>query len=110
MSRFENRRWLVLPTNKIDDVNFDQVLQPNKESLRKSIDGNNFFIKYDVTVVEEDIVETYIDPETKEEKTNTTKAGVYGRPDIYSEDITEYNHEDILALLATDVWTKNEME
>jgi len=110
MSRFENRRWLVIPTDKIDDVNFDQVLQPNKESLRKSIDGTKTFIKYEVNIVEKDIVETYTDLETLKEVTNTTKAGTYGRPDVYSTDYTEYNHKDILALLATEVWTTNEIE
>ena len=107
---FENRRWLVIPTEKIDNINFDEVLEPNKESLRKSLDDSLTFIKYDVTIIDEDIVEEYIDIETGEEKTNTTKAGVYGRPSIYSEEYTEYNHEDILALLATDEWTNNEIE
>ena len=105
MSRFKNRRWLVLPIEKIDDINFSQVLQSNKESLRKSIDGQKTFIKYEVIDVKEEIVETYLHPETKEEMTNTTKVGVYGRPDVYSTEYTEYNHEDILALLATDEWT-----
>ena len=107
---FENRRWLVIPTDKMDDINFDQVLEPNKESLRKSLDNSLTFIKYDVSIIEKDIVETYTDLETLEEVTTTTKAGVYGRPDIYSEEYTEYNHEDILALLNTEAWTKNEME
>ena len=102
---FENRRWLVLPIEKIDDINFDQVLQPNKESLRKSIDKTKTFVKYDVTVVEEDFETTYEDLETGEEVSYTTKAGVYGRPSIYSEDYTEYNHADILDLLATEEWT-----
>ena len=110
MSRFENRRWLVLPTDKIDDINFDQVLQPNKESLRKSIDGTKTFVKYEVNIVEEDFVTTYKDIETGEDKSYTTKAGVYGRPDLYSEEYTEYNHEDILNLLATNEWAKNDIE
>lgn len=105
MSRFENRRWLVLPIEKIDDIDFNQVHQSNKESLRKSIDGKKTFIKYEVVDVKEDFETKYIHAETKEEKSYTTKAGVYGRPDVYSTDYTEYNHEDILALLATDEWT-----
>ena len=107
---FENRRWLVIPTDKIDDINFDQVLEPNKESLRKSIDETKTFVKYDVTVVEEDFETTYEDLETGEEVSYTTQAGVYGRPDVYNTDYTEYNHEDMLALLATSEWTTNEME
>jgi hypothetical protein len=110
MSRFKNRRWLVIPTSVIDDINFEQVLEPNKKSLRKSIDGTKTFIKYEVNIIEKDIVETYTDLEKLEEVTTTTKAGVYGRPDVYSTDYTEYNHEEILALLDTEAWTKNEME
>ncbi len=110
MSRFQNRRWLVLPIEKIDDINFDQVLQSNKESLRKSIDKTKTFVKYNVTIVEEDIETTYKDLETDKDVSYITKAGVYGRPDVYSTDYTEYNHEDILALLATDKWTTNEMK
>jgi len=106
--RFENRRWLVIPTEKIDDINFDQVLEANKDYLRKSLDNSLTFIKYDVTIVEKDIVETHTDLQTLEEVTTTTKAGVYGRPDIYSKDYKEYNHEEILALLATEEWSKEE--
>ena len=64
MSRFKNRRWLVIPTSVIDDINFEQVLEPNKESLRKSIDDSLTFIKYEVNVVEE----TYTEEWTKEEE------------------------------------------
>jgi len=102
---FENRRWLVIPTDKIDDVNFDQVLEANKESLRKSLDNTKTFIKYEVSVVDEAYTTTFVNPETDEEVTNTVEAGVYGRPSIYSEDYTEYNHADILDLLATEEWT-----
>ena len=105
MSRFENRRWLVIPIEKIDDINFDQVLEPNKESLRKSIDESLTFIKYEVNIVEETYTETHLNPETGEDETSTTEAGVYGRPSVYSNEYTEYNHADILALLATEEWT-----
>ena len=42
------------------------------------------------------------------EYTVTTEAGTYGRPSVYSEDYAEYNHADILDLLATEDWTLNE--
>jgi len=109
MSRFENRRWLVIPTDKIDDVNFDQVLEPNKESLRKSLDNSETFVKYHVTIVEEDYETMYVDAETNEEKNYTVKAGVYGRPDIYSENYKEYKHKEMLELLSTDKWTDDEL-
>ena len=107
---FENRRWLVIPTEKIDDINFNEVLEPNKESLRKSIDGTETFVKYEVTVIEKDVETSFLNAETNEEEAYTTKAGTYGRPSIYSEDYKEYNHEDILALLSTDKWTSKDTE
>lgn len=105
MSRFQNRRWLVIPTSVIDTINFSQVHESNADSLRKSIDESETFVKYEVNIVDETYTDTYVDIETGEEKTNTTEAGVYGRPSIYSEDYTEYNHADILDLLATEEWT-----
>jgi len=105
MSRFENRRWLVIPTSIIDDIDFNQVHESNADSLRLSVDGTETFVKYEVTEVAEDTTETFIDPETNEEVTVTTEAGTYGRPSVYSTDYDEYSHAGILALLATEAWT-----
>ena len=103
---FENRRWLVIPVDKIDDINFNQVLQPNKESLRMSVDGTKTFVKYEVTKVEETYTVTYGHIETGEEVSNTFEAGTYGRPSIYSEEYIEYTHSEILELLSTEQWTE----
>lgn len=105
MSRFPNRRWLVIPATEVENVNFNQVLESSADSLRYSVDGSQTFVKYEVTVVEETYTETHIDPETNEEVTTTVQAGVYGRPSIYSDSYTEYDHAGILELLATEAWT-----
>ena len=105
MSRFPNRRWLVIPATEVENVNFNQVLEASADSLRYSVDGTQTFVTYEVRVVEEDITETFIDAETGEEQTVTTLAGTYGRPSIYTEGMTEYNHAEILALLATEAWS-----
>ncbi len=107
MSRFENRRWLVIPIEKIDDIDFNQVHESNAESLRRSVDGTKTFVKYEVNIVEEIYTETYLNPETGENETSTIEAGVYGRPSVYSNEYTEYNHADILDLLATEEWTNS---
>jgi hypothetical protein len=104
--RFENRRWLVIPTSIVDDIDFNQVHQSNVESLRKSVDETLTFVKYEVNVVEETYTETFEDIETGEEVTNTIEAGTYGRPSVYSEDYTEYTHSEILELLSSEQWTK----
>ena len=103
--RFENRRWLVVPTSIVDDIDFNQVHESNIESLRKSVDETLTFVKYEVNVVEETYTETFEDIETGEEVTNTIEAGTYGRPSIYSEEYTEYTHSEILELLSTEQWT-----
>jgi hypothetical protein len=103
--RFQNRRWLVIPTSIIGDIDFNQVHESNADSLRKSVDETLTFVKYEVNVVEETYTETFQDPETGEEVDNTVEAGTYGRPSIYSEDYTEYTHSEILELLSTEQWT-----
>ena len=105
MSRFPNRRWLVIPATEVANVDFNQVLESSADSLRYSIDESETFVKYEVNVVEETYTETFTDPETNEEVTTTVEAGVYGRPSIYSEEYTEYDHAGILELLATEHWT-----
>ena len=104
--RFENRRWLVIPTSIIGDIDFNQVHEPNADSLRKSVDETLTFVKYEVNIIEETYTETFEDIETGEEVTNTIEAGTYGRPSVYSEEYTEYTHSEILELLSTEQWTE----
>jgi hypothetical protein len=105
MSNFPNRRWLVIPATEVENVDFNQVHENSPETLRYSVDGTKTFIKYEVNIVESDITNTFINPETMEETTSTIAAGIYGRPSIYNGVFPEYNHEEILALLATEEWT-----
>jgi hypothetical protein len=105
MSRFPNRRWLVIPASEVSNVDFNQVLESSADTLRYSVDGTQTFVKYEVTVVEETYVQTFLNPETNEEESYTVEAGVYGRPSIYNEVYPEYNHQEILELLATEDWT-----
>ena len=106
MSTFSNRRWVIIPASEVDNIDFSQVMESSPGSLRYSVDGSKTFIKYDIHVIEEDIVHTIINQETGEEETSTTLAGIYGRPDFLDyEVVTEYNHSEILAILATEEWT-----
>ena len=102
---FENRRWLVIPTSLTGSINFDEVQESSIESLRLSVDGTQTFVKYDITEITASYTEEYEDLETGEVTSNTIQAGIYGRPSIYSEKYTEYNHADILELLSTEAWT-----
>jgi hypothetical protein len=102
---FENRRWLVIPTNITGSINFDEVKESGVESLRLSNDGQKTFVKYDVEIHESSITNTTIDPETGNNIVTTINPGTYGRPSFYSEQYNEYTHQEILDLLLTPEWT-----
>lgn len=102
---YQTRKYLIIPTSIINDINFSQVYETSKDTLRYSVDGTKTFIKYDITVYEEDFVQTFVDPETNETRTITIPAGIYGRPSIYDESYPEYTHEQILEILNGEEWT-----
>lgn len=105
MSRFPNRRWLVIPTTITGSIDFNEVLEHSVDSLRVSLDGSETFVKYEVQVIDEALVNSVLDPTTGKETFITTPAGTYGRPSFYTSSYTEYVHEDILTLLSTEDWT-----
>ena len=45
--KFENRKWIFLPTSAVTDVNFDQVMENSSGTLRYSLDKSTFFLKYE---------------------------------------------------------------
>ena len=108
MSRFENRRWLVIPTSVTSSINFNEVQEPNSGSLRLSLDGSKTFVKYEITEVTSSYDVIGIDPDTENEITESIQAGVYGRPSFYSSSYDEYTHSEILNLLNTDAWNDPE--
>lgn len=103
---YDNRRYLVIPSSIVDDINFSQVHETSKDTLRYSIDGTKTFIKYDVVIYEEDIVQHTIDAQTGESSTTTIPAGIYGRPSIYNESYPEYTHEQMLEILSSEEWSR----
>jgi hypothetical protein len=106
VNMFENRRWLIIPTNIVDTVNFNEVIENGPESLRYSLDGTKTFVKYEIRVVEEPIVYHTINPENGQEITTTIESGIYGRPSFFSNGYVELTHQEILDLLLTPEWNK----
>jgi len=106
MDTFKNRRWLVIPTTLTGSIDFGQVLESGPEALRLSIDGTQTFVKYDINIIEEDYTVVVPNPETQEEDSYIVKAGLYGRPNIYSPEYPEYEHQPMLELLATPEWSQ----
>lgn len=101
---FENRRYLIIPTSLLGEINFNEVGETSADTVRKSLDETKTFVKYDVTVVEQDYDTEVINGETNETQVITVLAGVYGRPSFYSDEYLELTHSEILELLNTSEW------
>lgn len=81
---YENRQYIIFSTTELDQVDFSQVLETSKDTVRKSVDETLTFVKFEGDM-----------PSTVEAL--TTKQG-------------PYTHEEILAILATEEWTPVEPE
>lgn len=44
---FENRKYVVIPSSEIQNVDFQEVLETSANTCRYSIDGNFTFVKYE---------------------------------------------------------------
>lgn len=76
----QNREYMIFNISEIDNVDFTQVLETSKDTIRKSVDGTKTFVKWEGNIV----------PTTVSNL--TTKVG-------------PYTHSEILTILATDEWT-----
>jgi hypothetical protein len=73
---YDNRRYLIIPSSIVDNIDFSQVHETSGQTLRYSVDNSKTFVKYELP----------------------------NRPDIYSEEYTEHTYEEILEILVTDEW------
>ena len=76
---FENRRWVIIPSTSIGEINFGDVLETSENTLRKSVDESKTFVKYD----------------------GAQPSSVASITGVSSE----YTHSEILAELATEEWS-----
>ena len=76
----QNREYMIFNVSEIDNVDFTQVLETSKYTVRKSVNQTKTFVKWEGNTV----------PPTV--SSLTTKVG-------------PYTHSEILAILATDEWT-----
>ena len=44
---YENRKFYIIDVSELDLVDFSQVLETSKETVRKSVDESKTFIKFD---------------------------------------------------------------
>ena len=79
---FDHRHYVIIPYSEINIIDFDQVLETNANTVRKSIDGAKTFIKY-----EGEMPSSVVAVEDKSQ---------------------EYNYEEILEILHTTEWSLSE--
>ena len=78
-----SRTYLVIPTSELSKVDFSQVCETSSETVRKSVDETKTFIKWD----------------------NTEPSFVSGITGTEGP----YNNSEINTILATNVWTSNDL-
>ena len=47
MSRFQNRKWVIVPVSDITDDMIYYALEANRNNLRKTTDGTKAILKYE---------------------------------------------------------------
>lgn len=82
---YEYRNFMIFNLSEIDSVDFTQVLETSKDTVRKSIDGTKTFVKWDGEITPTTI------------NNLTTKDG-------------PYNYDEILTILSSEEWSIDRFE
>ena len=80
---YDNRHYVIIPYSEVNTIDFNQVLETDVNTVRKSLDGTKTFVKY-----EDDMPSSVTAVEGKSQ---------------------EYSHSEILEILATDDWIRSEL-
>jgi len=78
--RWDHRHWVIIPVTELDNVDFSQVCETSADTVRKSVDGTQTFVKWDG------------------DDMPATVTALQNKSEVYS-------HEEILAILATEAWS-----
>ena len=74
------RTYVILNTSELSSVDFDQVLQDSADTLRYSVDGSKFLLKFE----------------------GDTPSFLIGEP--------QYDHVEILPIMQSAEWTDPDLE
>jgi hypothetical protein len=76
---YENRQFMIFNVSELDNIDFNQVLETSKDTVRKSIDGTKTFVKWEGNI-------------PSSVQSLTTKEG-------------PYTYNEILTILESPEWT-----
>jgi hypothetical protein len=46
-TNYQNREFMIFNVSELDNIDFNEVLETSKDTVRKSIDGTKTFVKWD---------------------------------------------------------------
>jgi hypothetical protein len=76
---YENRKFMIFGVNELPNIDFTQVCETSIDTVRKSVDGNFTFVKWDSEEIPSSV------------DSLTTKEG-------------PFSYEEILIILSTPEW------
>jgi hypothetical protein len=79
-SIYDNRHYVIFNCSELDTIDFNQVMETSADTVRKSVDQTETFVKYDGDM-------------PSSVSSLTTKS-------------QEYSHDEILIILSTPEWTQ----
>jgi hypothetical protein len=77
---YNNRHFMIFSVTELPNINFTQVHETSIDTVRKSVDGEKTFVKWDGDIIPSSV------------EALTTKEG-------------PYTYEEILIILSTEEWT-----
>jgi hypothetical protein len=102
-SLYPNRRWLIIPSEIVPQIDFSQVIEKH-DKLRYNQDHTKTYVSYDINIFDMDHETTYVDAKTLEVKTYIVPAGIYGRPNIYDSQYPEYIQSEFNEMIKSLEW------
>jgi hypothetical protein len=78
---YSNRNFMILNVSEINKINFDEVLESSSQWLRKSVNNQKTFVKWDGDVIPDCI------------QTLTTSEG-------------PYSYDEMVSILSTPEWSE----
>jgi hypothetical protein len=77
---YNNRHFMIFSVTELPNIDFTQVHETSIDTVRKSVDGEKTFVKWDGNIIPSSV------------EALTTKEG-------------PYTYEEILVILSTEEWT-----
>jgi hypothetical protein len=81
---YTDRKFMIFNVSEINKINFNEVLQTSTESLRKSVNGQKTFVKWDGSITPDSV------------QTLTTNEG-------------PYTYDEIIVILNSSDWVDTSM-